>query len=309
VNAVTIDISCPSYDGDVDITSGLYQVMKVNREELAEKHFKINVEQKGEPAEGYYVYEKTVNTILRVSGPKSKIDSIAELVVDVDVTDVSGSFATKEIPKAIDADGNEIDASNLTFSENVVSVNIGMYKTKKIKLNITTTGTPADGYVMTGVAEYEPKTVEVAGSDEALNNIDELNVEESIEGATQNIKEQIDLQEQLEEGLILVGDSQTAVVNVTIEKAETKEITIWPGDIDVRNKSELQNLTYLTTGPIVITVSGPAEEVMNISRDSLKPYIDLSDYSNGTYTVIIGVSLDEHTTLKYSPQVNIQLLS
>jgi len=306
VYAVTINISCPRYGEDVTVTDGLYQVMKVNLEQLSEKHFKVNVVQKGKAAEGYYVSEKTASTIIRVSGPKSKIESIKDIVVEVDVSEVTEPFRAIEEPKALDEEGDEIDRSNLTFSENSVAINIGIYKTKTINLQIKATGQPAEGYVMTNV-EFQPTTIEVAGEDEALKNIQYLPVDESITGAKENIEKEVSIQEHLEDGIVLVGENQTATIYITIEKAETKELTIWPGDIDIRNKSESLGLTYLTTGPITVRVTGPAKELGNLSRSTLKPYIDLSNYSAGTYAAEIGVDLLDYTTLTNSPAVSITL--
>ena len=306
VYAVTINIVCPRYGEDVTVTEGLYQVMKVNLEPLEEKDFKVNVVQKGEPSEGYYVGEKTASTIIRVSGPKSKIERIKDIVVEVDVSEVSEKFRTIEEPKALDEDGKEIDRSNLIFSENSVAINIEIYKTKTINLQIKATGEPAEGYVMTNV-EFQPTTIEVAGEDDSLKNIQYLPVDESITGATESIEKEVNVQEHLEDGIVLVGENQTATIYITIEKAETKELTIWPGDIDIRNKSESLKLTYLTTGPITVRVTGPANELENLSRNTLKPYIDVSNYSTGTYAVEIGVDLLDYTTLTNSPAVSITL--
>jgi YbbR domain-containing protein len=306
VYAVTINISCPRYGEDVTVTDGLYQVMTVKLEELDEKHFKVNVVQKGEAAEGYYVGEKTASTIIRVTGPKSKIERIKDIVVEVDVTGVSGTFRAIEEPKALDEEGDEIDRSNLTFSENSIAINIGIYKTKTINLQIKATGEPAEGYVMTNV-EFQPTTIEVAGEDEALKKIQYLPVDESITGATKNIEKEVSIQEHLGEGIVLVGENQTATIYITIEKAESKELMIWPGDIDIRNKSDSLNLTYLTTGPIAVKVTGPANELADLSRSTLKPYIDLNNYVAGIHSLEIGVDLLDYTTLTNSPTVSISL--
>jgi YbbR domain-containing protein len=306
VYAVTINITCPRYADDVTVTDGLYQVMKVNLEDLEEKHYKVNVVQKGEPAEGYYISEKTANTILRVSGPKSKMERIKDVIVEVDVTEISGPFRTTEEPKAMDEEGLEIDASNLSFSEPRVTINIEVYKTKKIDLQIIATGEPAKGYVMTDI-EYEPKKIEVAGERDVLEKINSLSFTENITGARKKIEKEISLQEQLGEGIILVGENQTAVINITIEKEVTKELTIWPGDIKINNLLDALDLTYLTTGPITISVAGPAKEIAELTRTSLKPYIELSNYSSGTYTVEIGVELSPHMTLANSPTVSVYL--
>ena len=262
VNAVAINISCPRYGDKVVVTDGLYQVMKISLEDLAEKHFKVNVVQKGVPAKGYYVSEKTANTIIRVSGPISKIESISQIVVEVDVTEEAGTYRTTEQPKALDKDGKEIDSSNLEFSDKTVTINIGMYKTKTIDLLITTSGKPADGYIMTAV-DYEPKTIVIAGDNEALSKIQSLSAQEDIDGAAQDIKKEINLQEQLQEGLILIDENQTAVINIKIEKAKTKELTLKPEDINYKNKPEGLDIGFLTNAPIVIKVTGP-ESVIRI---------------------------------------------
>jgi YbbR domain-containing protein len=306
VYAVTINITSPRYGDDVTVTDGMYQVMKVNLEDSDEKHFKVNVVQKGEPAEGYYVAEKTANTILRVSGPKSKIERIKDVIVEVDVTDITGSFPTTEEPKALDEDGVEIDASNLIFSEDQVTINIGVYKTKEIDLLFTTTGEPADGYVMTNI-EFEPKKIEVAAEADALEKINNLSITEEITGEKKDVEKEINLQEKLGEGIILVGENQTATINITIEKAETKDITIWPGDINTNNLQDTLELSYLTTGPLTISLAGPANVLADLSRTTLKPYIDLSNYSSGTYAIAVGVELPTNTTLANSPTVSVYL--
>lgn len=306
VNAVTINITCPRYGNTVSITDGLYQVMKVNLEELAEKNFKVNVLTEGEPADGYFVGKKSASTIVRVSGPKSKIERIKEIVAEVDVSEVSGSFRSMEEPKALDQDGREIDSSNLTFSESPVAININIYKTKTINLLITASGEPADGYVMTSV-DYEPKTIEVAGEDDALNRIKYLSITESVTGAFKNIEKEIDLQEQLEEGLVIVGEDKTAVINIIIEKIETKDVTIRPADIDIRYKAEALVAKYITTGPVTLKVAGPASELSKVTRSSIKPFLDLSGYAIGTYSLNIGADLPTHTSFINNPTVNVQL--
>ena len=51
------------------------------------------------------------------------------------------------------------------------------------------------------------------------------------------------------EGIVLVDQDKTAVINIKIEKMKTKDITIWPGDVEFRNKSTDLSLNILTTGP------------------------------------------------------------
>ncbi len=309
MNAVKIEIKCLRYSNDVTFVKGNNEVMKIEMEDLIEKPFKVDVVQKGEPAKGYYVYQKTASTILRVSGPKSKIDSIARIVVEVNVSDAQDTFRIREKPKALNADGNEIDSSNLQFSEPGVYVDIGLHKKKTIDLNVVPKGEPADGYMVSKV-EYEPKTIEIAASDDLLQSISNLTVNEDIDKASSSIEKEVNLQELLPEGVVLVGENPTAVVNITIEQEQIKEITLLPSDIEVRNKPLDYKLDYLTLDPITIQVKGPFKQAKmdSLTKDNVKPYIDLTNYIGGTYFVNIGADLPEYMVLENDPKVNIRLM-
>lgn len=306
LNTVTINISCPAYGDEVTIKSSSAQVLKVEREQLAEKRFKVNVKQKGEPADGYYVYQKAANTLITVSGPESKINKIAEIVAEVDVTGETGSFRIAKTPKALDEEGNEVEPFGLTYSENPVTLEIKMYKTKEINLLITTSGKPADGYVLAGL-DYEPKTLEIAGDDLTLSKIWELTVDESIEGASGNIEKEINIQEHLESGLILVGDNQTAMLEITMKKAGTKEVSIQTKDIEVRNKPDYLDLSYLSIGPVIMRLSGPADTVDDVTVKDIKPYIDLAGYTSGTYQLIVHTDISGYIKQDNKPTVTLKL--
>lgn len=303
-NSVPIEISCPKYENEVEIVEGKYQTMKVSLEQLAVENYKADIILKGEPAEGYIVGVTTASpNIIRVSGPRSRVERIAKVIVEADVSGETDSFTTSAKPKVLDEYGKEIDATNLSFSKELVEVNIDIYKTKKINLQITTVGEPAYGYAKTNL-EYEPKTITVAGEDDALKRIMYLSIEENITGATKNIEKEINLQEELEEGLILVGEDQTAVIYITIEKLITRDVSIWPGDIEPRNKPENLSLTYNTSGPLIITIMGFEEDINGLNRLNIKPYVDLTGFSAGTYTLPFVLDQPEQIILMNNPSVS-----
>ncbi len=296
-DTVTIKITCPRYGNEVTVIDGLSQVLKVKREDVEEQQFKVNVTQKGEPPEGYYVANKSAKKLINVFGPASKIERIAEVVVEVDVSTFEGSFSTEKAPKALDKDGKEIDASNLKFSDQYIPVDVTMYRTKVIDLTIETVGEPGEGFMLASTPEYEPKTIEVTGKYEDLNSITSLTIKEDITGITEDLEKEVNIKEQLPEGIILVGDNETAVVKITLEKAKTKEVMIWPADIDIRNKPQDLDAAFVNTTPITAVFYGPVKDIDAITLNSLKPYIDLSSYSAGTYEVSLKVEADSQEFL------------
>ena len=305
-NTVLIDVT--SKKGEVTITDLKPKTLTIRQEEISKEDFKVNVVQKGEVTEGYYVGEKTASPlIVRVSGPKGRIDKIKEVVVEVDVTGASQSMNRIAVPKALDEEGNEMDATKLDFSDDYIQVNLKLYKTKTVELLAQTEGNPAEGYVVTGL-DYEPKTVVIASEDDrALDKINYLQITENIEGEKSNLERDIDLKEALDlpKGVILVGDNLTVGMNIKIERLETKEITIWPNDIELRNRKADQEVGFNTIGPIKVLVKGPGKEIEEIDRPTLKPYIDLADCTIGTYGLFLEAVLPEHTTLFETPMVSI----
>ncbi len=311
VNAVNIEITCPRYGDNVIVTDGKNQMMKISLEELMEKNFKVNIVPIGKVAEGYFVGEKkAVPNIIRVSGPKGRVERIKEVVVSVDVSDATGSLNTRVKPKVLDEDGKEIEATNLKFSDNTVNVNLDLYKTKTINLQISTTGNPADGYVVNPNVEFEPKTIVIAGDDDALRSISYLSIKESVIGATQNISKEINLQDELDKldkNIQLVGDDKTAVINIQIDRLESKVFNLWSNDIEVRNVPPDLKMDYNSTGPYSVELQGPLEELSKITMALAKPYIDLTDYQIGTYALEVEMMLPNDVKLVTKPKVYFSL--
>ncbi|NLC19543.1 MAG: hypothetical protein GX757_10080 [Clostridiales bacterium] len=306
MDTITINISCPGYEDEVIIKKMSQQVMTITREEVVEKRELVKVRVKGEPADGFYVAKKTSNTLVTVSGPKSKIERIKEIIAEVDVTDEAqaGIIKTNEYVKVVDEEGVEIDKSHLTFSQETVPITIEIYPTKIIDVLVTTEGTPADDYYMTNI-EYGPKEIEIAGKAEIIDKIDSLTVTENIDGVNSDIKKEINLSDYLDDDLIIVEEDDTAFINITIEKAESKRITIRPDDIIIKNKPSL-TVKVQSTGPIILELSGPGSELERVTAKSVTPYIDLYHYTYGSFEVNLQIEkIEDAENVKLAAPVKI----
>lgn len=309
VNSVNITISPKRYKNEIQIVDkGDIQHMIISIEKLSSKQMKMNIVEKGKVAEGYYIGPKKTNPILiEVSGPESKVDKIKQIILEANVEGASKPINRLLEPIALDEEGNVIDPARLTFSHNRIEIEIQLYQIKEIPLKITATGQPADGYVMTGI-EYQPKTIEIAAEDSKLKRINMLEVTRDITGLTESVEEFIELRDWLDDGVLLVGEDSTASVNIKIEKLETKEVSIWPNDIELKNKSDSLDVIYITKGPIKINVSGPPSELEQINRNTLKPFINLLGYSPGTYYLELEADISKHTLIDDSPKVLLNLI-
>lgn len=307
VDAVQIDITPLRQTEEIVITSGI-QMLLIKPEELFEKNFKVNVRVKGEVTDGYHIGKTSASpNQIRVTGPRSRVERIEDVIVEVDVNGLLGTFHTVEKPKAIDNEGNVIDSQKLRFSKEDVIVNIGLLKKKTISVQIQAVGEPARGYVM-GEVEYSPKEIEVAGTEEALRGIKYLPINEDISGAKDSIEKDIDLQLELDKyDVILVGEDRMAALNIPILPLETKEISIWPREIKIKNVAEDLNVTINTTASIPIKIIGLLDNIAGVTKLTLDPYIDLTDFRIGTYLMEIKCESSEGVTIANNPTVSVTI--
>ena len=309
-NSVEIEIVPKKHKEDIEIVDrGEVKYLKISIEELSGKDFKVNVVDVGKVEEGYYLGPRFASpNIIRVDGPKSRIEKIKQVIVKANVEGASNTVRQISEPLALDEEGNVIDATRLNFSHRYVEAGIELYQIKEIPLKITTTGQPAEGYIMTGI-DYQPKTIEIAAEESKLKNINLLEVTADIGGASENIEEFLELQEWLDEGVYLVAADTTASVNITIEKLESKEVSIWPVDIELKNKSERMDAIYVTKGPIKVIVWGPNSDITAINRNTLKPFINLYGYLPGTYNMDLQADLPKNIFMDIdTPDVIINLI-
>lgn len=309
-NSVEIEIVPKKHKEDIEIVDrGEVKYLKISIEELSGKDFKVNVVDVGKVEEGYYLGPRFASpNIIRVDGPKSRIEKIKQVIVKANVEGASNTVRQISEPLALDEEGNVIDATRLNFSHKYVEAGIELYQIKEIPLKITTTGQPAEGYIMTGI-DYQPKTIEIAAEESKLKNINLLEVTADIGGASENIEEFLELQEWLDEGVYLVAADTTASVNITIEKLESKEVSIWPVDIELKNKSERMDAIYVTKGPIKVIVWGPNSDITAINRNTLKPFINLYGYLPGTYNMDLQADLPKNIFMDIdTPDVIINLV-
>jgi hypothetical protein len=54
-------------------------------------------------------------------------------------------------------------------------------------------------------------------------------------------------------------------------------------------------------------LTGPEEEIADITTKSIHPYIDLSGFTAGTYDVDIGIELSGYVSLVNKPMIKVYL--
>lgn len=281
VYAVPIDISVPRYGDRIEIVKENY-TMQVSLENLADKQLKINVVTSGTVAEGYYIKEKTTSpNIIKVSGAESLIDKVNEVVVEVNVNNERESFKKTAIPKVYDKNGTLMDSGNITLSYDEVDVSVNLLKTKTVNLFIDVKGTPYYGYRYKDF-EYEPKQVVIAGEQAELDKVQYIMGEYNIDSKREDIEDIINIEDFIKNDVILIDENKNAVINIHIEKLESKDVNLSSSDIELKNLPPGMAANINSTDDIQVEVLGEEALLSGINKYNLKPYIDLSDSDIGT---------------------------
>lgn len=309
MHAVEIVVNCVGYsETEVEILSKRTEdgtgMMMLSLEESDTQSFAVSVVPDGTVADGYYITESLASpNLLTITGSKTQIGRIAKIAVLVNVDGATGSFVQSGTPIVYDAGGNVIESSKLSFSSDQVQVSMTLLPTKQIPVKVTQNGTPFYNYDCTGV-EYAPNTVLIAGESAALAKISQLDMKCDISNARVDVETELGIEDYLNQlygdTYILVGENDHVSVKATIERMQSKGISLLTSGLELRNLAEHLTVEFSEVTTEVTVVAVP-KYLNDISAASLGAYIDCSSYTEpGAYLAMIYTQQPEHAEVKYA---------
>ena len=313
LNTVEIKYYSNRYNSDIEDIDGSIDNVMLSIEPKLTDSFALQTETSGSVADGYEL--DTVSpeqNQIRVSGPESVVSSIAGAKATVDVSGATGSITTYADVKLMDADGNNIDTTNLTMNITSVKVNVTILPLKTVPIEVNVSGTPADGYLRNGVVTADPESA-----------VD-------ISGATSSCQVSINLKDYLPEGVSLADSKFDGMVNITvgIEAAETSDVTVSVSDVELENVPDGYSAEVVSVSDGKKTIEaedGPANFTVNITGltsavDSIKvsdlaPTIDVSELISedashnvsGLYTAKITVTAPDGVTVNNTITASVEV--
>jgi len=309
MHAVEIVVNCTSFnETEVEIlakrTDDGTGMMMLALEESDTQSFAVSVVPDGTVADGYYITESLASpNLLTITGSKTQIGRIAKIAVLVNVDGATGSFVQSGTPIVYDVNGNVIESSKLSFSAEQVQVSMTLLPTKQIQVRVTENGTPFYNYDCTGV-EYAPNTVLIAGKSEDLAKISQLDLMCDISNARTDVESELGIEEHLNklygDKYILVGENDHVSVKATIERMQSREISLMTSGLELRDLADDLSVEFseITTEITVVAVPKYLED---ISAASLEPYIDCSAFTEpGEYVAVIRTQQPENAEVKYA---------
>ena len=220
-NTVPIVLTTNKYSDSITSIVGSTKRVALSIEDLEQASFTIEAALIGNVAEGYEIGSISLEqNQVRVKGPASEVKRVNRAGVTVDVSGVESSISTNAEIHLYDEDGVDLDIDkNLELNIDKVMVNVEVLPKKEVPIKIAVSGTPEEGYRLTGETTVEPGRVTVTGRRAALEKVTEISIpsaELNVTGRTKSLTKTFNIANYLPDGVQL-AEGELDTVKVTVE--------------------------------------------------------------------------------------------
>ncbi len=289
MDTVLVRVSVPSHP-DVKVLNDGENVMKLLFDDYVTERFSFRIHTVGEAMEDYFVGDALASpNIIQISGAKTLLDKIKEVVLEVDVSGRSVDFTATATPIVYDMNGDVISNSKLKMhmETEAVTVSVPVYPTKELRLQVKTVGEVPEGYeILEENIAFQPETVLVAGTKEDLAKLNTtLELQVDVTGQTGTIEKNIQIIEELNDNLksLRVVNAQMAAVTVRVTPYVDKTIEIPADKIELKNLSAGLTAELVRKTPVLVTIQCKAVRAPFVTAEYLNPFVDLREFTEGTY--------------------------
>lgn len=280
----------PSFPGSVaedaiTIESRSPGTIELQIELLTKKDVPVVLDYEGNVAEDFIADKENVlldSPTIHIEGPDPVVQKITQAVITVDLEGKTENVAGAYRYTLCDAQGQPVDAAMITTDVSEVNMMLKVYRYKEIDLvfDVIYGGGATEE---TAIIEYEPKTLNIAGSEAALAAFTDKLVLGTID-LTAIMEDTV-----LSFPVTLPGDltnlSNLETVEVSVAFPDLKLMDIYATQFEAINVPEGLEAEVVTR-VLQVKVRGPQDLVEKMRADSITVVVDLSEASTaGAYTV------------------------
>lgn len=289
-NAVKVEISAVSSSVAKDLTiSYTNDSVVIAVEDKIKKQLPITVRTTGEVEEGFAIRNKTATpNLITVEGAESVVNTIEQVVVDVNVTNASHSLTAYANPVFLDKNEKGIDSAKFSYDEKQIETAVEILPTKELDVKVKTVGNLKKGYALAGV-DYQPTSILVVGEAKDLEKVDEIVIDDiDVADGDADFETSVNIMDYLPDGIALADDTTDIMIKVMIEEVEEKKMTIHVDDINIVGKQEGLTYTYKSGDKYTLRAKGLKGNMDELKIANLIPSINVTGYRAGTYTFTVS---------------------
>lgn len=288
------DVDFPSsVASQLRIVSRSIDAIDVNVVQMTSKTVEIQGKFVGTAAEGARIsdtdFEFEQNEVT-VSGERSLVEQVDHALVTLDVDDLSSTWSGELPIVLVDADGNEVDMTNLTCDITEVYTIFPVQTVKEVPLTVSfTSGAGATSENAT--ATIDPETVTISGTPERLDQIESINLG-SIDLSQIVTSEVVNMTIPVPEGVSIISGITSAKVTVSMSGLDTR--IVQTSDIELINTPEWISNVDLVTQALEVRIRGASDTMKLVQDQDVYVIVDLStldEGAEGTRTLVATVGV------------------
>ena len=307
-DTISIKLSTNKYNDKLESIKGNIDTVKLKIENKKTLSLALKATTTGEVSDGFLLGDITTDrNLVKISGPESVVSTIAKAGVDVTVSGFTNNISTDADIKLYDAEGEEVDRSLVSMNISSVKVNVEILETKRVPLYYQVSGTPAEGYMLTGQVEGNVDSLLIAGKANRIRDIYQIDLPEeaiNVTGQTEDMMTIVDVSDYLPDGVTLVNPGAGLVtVTVFIEPEQRKIIKVKPEMIRIKNIPDGYEAALIEeTEEYEEIFIGLRDDLSLVNADNIEPSVNIDDLQNdtaggeikdGTYELVVSYNVDQ----------------
>lgn len=289
----------------------------VSIEESVTEQFKVTVRTSGDPDKEKGLVPGTAvpeQSVIEITGPVSVVERIKSVVVEVNITGITGTMVRSGKLKLLDSDGAAIDGTYLEYygKDQEFNVTVTTLNTKRVGISFDTSLAAPEGCSL-GSISYLPETVTIAGMSSQISPIRNLEIPPEAlnpDGAIGRVEQRVDISQYLSDGLVIPDEEEREIV-VTMEIVPhvSRSFLFQEEQVQLQNLQPGLEPDWSETGMIEVTVSGVEADLEDLSSDQIALSADLSEYRRaGTYQIPVSVTVPEQIQAPEGLEITLTLV-
>lgn len=257
-----------------------------------QKEMPVTVEMTGKPKDGYLPGQPAVSPLnVQVTASENQLNKIVLIKGFINIEGAEDEVKKKVPLKAIDAEGNEVEA---VINPAVVDVALPILRPSlRLPLQIKVTGSPPEGFALRKITA-NPSTLSIFGDKNLWDGGDTYPGPE-IDLSGMNKTTVLDLPIPNPKGLDI--SPQKVKITVEIIPSVKKDFANIPIEMTGLPAGLTAKILDPADGKLKVTLEGAPEAVGQVTPDQLKATVSLNGLAPGTHSLPVTLSLPNNVKL------------
>lgn len=289
---VPVNVSLKDSSSSVRITGWEPADVLVTVDKIVTEEKTVNIRTSGSALDDFTVGELDLDPeTISIKGPRTWVNRVSDVFVVVPVGNQATSSKSYPV-QIIDHNGDEV--VGLELMPSVVDVTVPIYRKASLPIEAVFENELPEGYLMSDI-KINPSTITVKGGNQVadLTSIKTKPIDINMLLDSPSLEVELDLPENVD----LLDPNQRVTISSEIEQIDTREFEFDFSEITMQNLNE-ELLLEDNEGSFVVQVKGTESVLDSLTKENLKPYMDLNNLSSGEHEVDIQVNDIEGVTIE-----------